>query len=106
MSDDLISHYRALLAEHGPGSQAVQYADRDTHLARFSVLCDVAAPLGSVLDIGCGSGALWQYLRARGDDARYHGVDVVPEFVELAATAMAEDARAEVSLGRADAPLP
>ena len=85
MSDDLIAHYQALLKEHGASAEAVHWADRDTQYARFRILSEISDSLGSVLDFGCGLGDLYHFLRAEGFDGRYCGVDIVPEFVEIAA---------------------
>ncbi|WP_226781956.1 class I SAM-dependent methyltransferase [Oceaniglobus trochenteri] len=98
MSKDLIEHYRSLLQTHGPGAKAVQWADAETQTARFSVLSQIADPLGSVLDVGCGLGQMCFDLRARGWGGRYHGVDIVPDFVDLANKALEHDPLADVSL--------
>ncbi|WP_102107862.1 class I SAM-dependent methyltransferase [Oceaniglobus roseus] len=98
MTTDLVAHYRALLAQHGPGAKAVQYADAPTQQARFAVLAGVDEKLGSVLDVGCGLAHLCFYLRDRGWGGQYHGVDIVPDFVDLARDALADDPLAEVSL--------
>ena len=107
MTDDaLIAHYRSLLERHGPVAEALQYRDAATQEARFDVLAGVAEPLGSVLDVGCGLAHLCRRLRARGFAGRYHGVDVVPEFVELAREALSDDPLATVALGDAEGELP
>lgn len=106
MNDDLIAHYQALLAEHGPNSRAVQYSDTLTQTARFAVLSGIAPDLGRVLDVGCGLCHLHGFLKQRGGFSAYHGVDIVPEFIALANTAMADDAHAHASLIAPDADLP
>lgn len=95
---ELIHAYRERLRAHGPGSQAVQYADRESHFARFEILAGVDPAMRSVLDVGCGLGDFCHFLRARGSAARYHGVDIVPEFVEHTLAAFAEDDAATASL--------
>lgn len=104
--DDLVKAYQDRLAAHGPGSQAVQYADRASHFARFDILADIDPDMASVLDVGCGLADFCHYLRARGRDATYHGVDLVPEFVAHASAALAGDPKASVSLGDAEGELP
>lgn len=99
---DLVASYQKRLAEHGPGSAAVQYTDRASHFARFEVLADIDPDMRSVLDVGCGLADFCHYLRARGSSARYHGIDIVPEFVELAQRALADDLAASVSLADAE----
>jgi len=95
---EIVAHYQALLAQHGAGPQAVQWADAETQAARFDVLSGVARPLGSVLDVGCGLGQMCFELRAKGWGGRYHGVDIVPEFVDLANKALADDPLADATL--------
>lgn len=96
--NDLIRAYREKLEIHGPGPEAVQYADRGSQFARFAILADVDPDMTSVLDVGCGLGDFCHYLRARGNSARYHGVEIVPEFVDLANTSFAEDASAQATV--------
>ena len=95
---DIIKNYRDRLATYGPSSEAVQYADRESHFARFEVIAGVDPDMRSVLDVGCGLGDFCHFLRARGRGARYHGVDIVPEFVARAAEVFADDDAAGVSL--------
>lgn len=104
--EDLIRHYQSLLAEHGEASEALQYADQESHYARFKILRDIADPLGSVLDIGCGLAHLCHFMREKGINSAYHGVDIVPEFVDLANKALVNDPNAKVSLIDAQSPLP
>lgn len=99
---DLIASYQKRLAEHGPGSEAVQYSDRASHFARFEVLIDIDPNMTSVLDVGCGLADFYHFLRARGSAACYHGIDIVPDFVDLAHIALADDATASVSLADAE----
>ena len=106
MSDDLVAHYQALLKQHGPGSAAVQWADAASQDARFAVLSAIATDLGRVLDVGCGLCHLHAFLKGRVAFSDYHGVDIVPEFIDLANQAMADDPRASASLTGPDTPLP
>ena len=53
----------------------------------------------AMLDVGLRSFAIFC---ARGSTARYHGTDIVPEFVGLATTALADDVAASVSLADAE----
>jgi len=103
----LIQAYQDRLRRFGPGPHAVQYADRDSHWARFEVLVGIDPGMESVLDVGCGLGDLCHFLRARGSTARYTGVDIVPEFVAHAASALAGDPAAGAQLmDVSDAQLP
>ncbi len=106
MRNPLIDHYRSLLDRHGPVSEALQYSDAASQRARFAVLAEGLEPQASVLDVGCGLAHLHGYLRETGHAGRYHGVDMVPEFVELAERALEPDPLASVSCANADAELP
>jgi SAM-dependent methyltransferase len=85
MTEDMRAHYQRLLAEHGDGHAAVQYSSKASQEARYAVLCRIAELGGShVLDWGCGTGHLASWLADQGIDCRYTGVDIVPDFLELA----------------------
>ena len=84
MIKDLQAHYRDLLRQHGDSPQAVQYSSRETQERRFEKLVDVADLNGcSILDFGCGTGQLQDYLLRHGVNVQYHGVDIVDEFLTL-----------------------
>lgn len=96
--ENLIAHYQNLLKKHGPSAKAVQWSDSDTQFKRFDILTGITENLGSVLDVGCGLGALYFYLRNKGHSSKYLGIDIVPEFVNIALDAMREDDNASVSV--------
>ena len=86
MSRAIAAHYRSLLKEHGDTAAAAQYSSRASQERRFAVLSMVGDLRGaSVLDYGCGSAHLATFLKARGQaPARYTGVDIVDELLEMA----------------------
>lgn len=104
ISDKLIDHYRGLLSEHGPTAKAVHWADSQSQNARFSILAEIADPLGSVLDFGCGLGDLLAHLRQNGFGGRYCGVDIVPEFVAHVENAFDGDVKAVLDTGDLELP--
>ena len=81
---DVKAHYKALFSEHGNSAKAVQWGDDASQHSRFEILAQVAPKLGSVVDVGCGLGHLYEHLRAREPDLRYTGLDFVPEFIDAA----------------------
>lgn len=103
---ELIRHYQDLLKKHGPGPHAVQYADEPTQQKRFEILMQIADPLTSVIDVGCGLAHLAHFLYGQGFTGRYLGVDVVPEFVEIAAASLAHHPDADVVLSDGRNELP
>jgi len=84
--DDIVEHYTDLYRRYGDDPRSVQLTDRPTQRVRFEVLCQGIADLRAadleILDVGCGLGHLYEYLRGVGFAGRYGGVDVNPEFVD------------------------
>jgi SAM-dependent methyltransferase len=88
--DALRAIFEQWYAEHGADSpMAVGWNDVESQQLRFAVLAQVMEgdePV-SVADFGCGPGALFEHLAARGEPpplGAYVGYDIVPAFVELA----------------------
>lgn len=85
MSVDIKEHYQKLLAEYGDSPQATQYSDRETQELRFDYLVQIDDLNGKlILDFGCGTAHLATYLKSKGVKFDYIGVDIVPEFLEIA----------------------
>jgi len=84
--DRLESHYSGLLRAHGDGPLAVQMRDRPTQERRFQMLTEVGTgPAASVLDFGCGTGHLLEYLRReRGFTGEYTGYDLSDDLLAAA----------------------
>src|SRR6185503_1230336 len=81
----IVDNYRRLLAVHGDGPAATQNS-AEGQLFRFERIAQVADLRGrSVLDLGCGLGDLYPFLRKRFGALDYTGIDVVPEMVKKAA---------------------
>jgi SAM-dependent methyltransferase len=80
--------YRRLLHEQDDPSRQVGWMDRLQQFVTFEVLAEVGDLCGpgtpSVLDVGCGLGDFYGYLRGRNFVGRYTGVDLVPELIEAA----------------------
>lgn len=82
MTDELRDHYRALFRKYGDVAQSLQHFDAKSQSNRFRVLSEFADDTGSVVDVGCGLGHLYDFLRDRGFAGRYLGLDFVAEFIE------------------------
>lgn len=82
-------HYRRSFGQFGTTSQGVDWgASEENHLLRLSRLANVMGqprdkPV-SVLDVGCGFGALRQMLDAQGRSVDFTGIDLVDEMVDAA----------------------
>jgi SAM-dependent methyltransferase len=80
------AYYTTKLLTHGSTSRGVDWNSTESQRLRFEQLLKVRAPTGprSILDYGCGYGALLKELRGRGEDCRYQGFDISPAMVDEA----------------------
>jgi SAM-dependent methyltransferase len=81
----VVEYYTRLLQQHGIDPGAVDWGTRESQALRFKVLCEVG-PLEhtSVLDVGCGLGDLYGYLRTTGVPVDYTGYDITPGLLQAA----------------------
>ena len=82
---DTIDRYRARLREHGISPRALGWRPGSQEIRFRAFLKD--APLSeakSLIDVGCGFGDLLGELRAMGWKGHYTGIDILPEFIEVA----------------------
>lgn len=83
-----VAHYYAeKLAEHGDTPRGVDWNGENSQTNRFDQLCKVIDPKLSAFslnDLGCGYGALLDYLQNKYSTFAYHGVDVAKEMIEVA----------------------
>jgi SAM-dependent methyltransferase len=95
-------YYDNKLAEHGPTARGVDWNSEDSQRLRFRELVRLLEddPDASVLDYGCGYGALRSYLRARGHRGPYIGFDISQRMID-AARAGGSDANAQFVSQRA-----
>jgi SAM-dependent methyltransferase len=110
-ADELITsvarYYSDRLDAHGTTPQGVDWSSESSQQLRFTQLLrliDGDSP--SIIDYGCGYGALAQRLVAEGREFRYVGFDVSDAMVE-AARALVQDSRcrftaSEKDIGRGD----
>lgn len=81
----LHDHYRATFLAHGPTSQGVDWGPREEAARlRQDMMLAVAGgcqPGGTLLDVGCGYGALADRIDELGLELDYTGIDVVGEMV-------------------------
>ena len=83
--DAIRRHYEPRISPHRESHDILDWADRAAQRARFAVLADHVALAGrSLLDVGCGLGDLWGYLKERGVEAEYTGVDLLDSMLDLA----------------------
>ncbi|WP_175923746.1 methyltransferase domain-containing protein [Burkholderia latens] len=86
---DVAAYYSARLAEHGQTARGVDWNGEDGQRLRFAQLTKIVAPAPdgfSVNDLGCGYGALVDFLdeQAAGRNHAYSGNDVSAQMIDAA----------------------
>jgi SAM-dependent methyltransferase len=77
--------YETSLAAHGPEVGALRWGSTASQERRFRVLSEMPGLMqASVVDLGCGLGDLYPFLREHGFAGNYAGIDPLTQFVEVA----------------------
>ena len=83
--DTVVDFFRLHVRLFGDDWRALGWHSRRTQRKRFEVLCEVGQLAHRrILDVGCGLGDLYGYLRAEDLDIDYTGYDLLPEMIERA----------------------
>ncbi|MFZ1547918.1 MAG: class I SAM-dependent methyltransferase, partial [Candidatus Nitrotoga sp.] len=84
--DEVATYYSNKLAEHGETPRGVDWNGEESQILRFTLLARVieSGKPYSVNDLGCGYGALFDYLRQRPEPVDYRGIDVSSDMVTAA----------------------
>jgi SAM-dependent methyltransferase len=98
--------YTRALDDHGPGAESVGWGSEDAHRLRFHKLAEVLdrdEPI-SVADLGCGYGALFDFLESLPSIAlrRYVGYDLSPRMVAIARERITDPRARFVEAGHVD----
>lgn len=80
------NYFGNTISTYGPSPRGADWNSGEAQELRFSQLEKIIPPAtqpgqGSLLDFGCGYGALLSYIRRRGLNCRYIGVDCVPRMI-------------------------
>jgi Methyltransferase domain len=84
-ADEVRRRYGGRLAQYGYDPRTLGW-NIGSQRVRFEALLEGLrdGDYASILDVGCGFGDLLDFLRARGWQGRYTGIDLVPELVDEA----------------------
>jgi SAM-dependent methyltransferase len=79
-------YYSRRLTEHGASARGVDWSSAESQTLRFGVLLSGIdwTETTSLLDYGCGYGALADYLDRRSVRCRYVGYDIAPSMIHAA----------------------
>ncbi len=77
--------YNEGLKKYGYDIRALYSGIEERRKIRFQILCEVGVASGcSVLDLGCGFGDFYAYLREFNIETQYTGYDINPNLIEVA----------------------
>ena len=80
-----IQEYQAKFREHKGSPKSLKWTSHESAVERYrQIVADVDFESRSVLDVGCGFGDIIPYISAKTQSFEYTGIDMVPEFVDLA----------------------
>jgi len=83
--DKIISYYESCLENHQDEVKMVGWRSRNRQDLRFKVLAQIGDLDGtSVLDLGCGLGALGEFLQREGVEVDYRGYEICGRTVRMA----------------------
>ncbi|MFT3882729.1 MAG: methyltransferase domain-containing protein [Gemmatales bacterium] len=82
---EYVNRYRARLEQFGYDPRTLGWTT-GKQLERFTAATQLVSinKLTSVLDVGCGFGDFYEFLKANDFQGEYHGIDFVPDLVEIA----------------------
>ena len=84
--DRIAKHYEHRIDTGRENFDVLDWASAESQNARFEVLvANVDLQGKSLLDVGCGLGDLWTFLKARKIIARYTGLDIIEKMLATAA---------------------
>jgi SAM-dependent methyltransferase len=107
IKDKVGQYYSGRVREHGASARGVDWNSEESQVLRFTQLARVLPDSGpfSVVDFGCGYGALVAFLKKRGPEFEYQGFDISNDMIERARQEHGHDLRfttSEAALEPAD----
>lgn len=94
-------YYSATLAKHGPVAQGADWNGEEGQVLRFAQIAKLLPTEASfsINDLGCGYGALFEYLYPRFQVSQYTGIDISNSMLDAARAKFSGNGRAEFELG-------
>jgi SAM-dependent methyltransferase len=102
----LLAFYTNILASNGPTPLGVGWNSIEAQQLRFEQVCRVLEPGGkrSIIDYGCGYGALLPRLRSLGGDFDYWGYDMCGAMIAVAKEQFGREPRTHFTTEREELP--
>lgn len=97
----IIKYHKDCIKTFGlESNEALGWKNRENQTIRFKNILDIGDLNGkTVLDVGCGTGDLFDYMNQQSINCNYTGIDQVKEFVELAGEKYKAHSNASFLLG-------
>lgn len=77
--------YKDALLKHGESPKALRWNSYESAAQRYrQLVSDIDFENKTILDAGCGMGDLLPFIYAKADKFSYLGMDIEPEFIEIA----------------------
>lgn len=86
--DDIrnINYYTNLITKYGIDIRALDWGSCESQQLRFSILSQIGDLNGkTLLDVGCGLGDFYDWLKRSGIITKYTGIDITPKMIEISA---------------------
>ena len=95
--EDVADYYTTKIMEHGDTPRGVDWNGEESQLLRFKKLLEVidAHDDFSINDLGCGYGALYEYLIKQYCDFQYAGCDVSSAMIQMAMARYTQSSNAQ-----------
>ena len=100
LHSEVAAYYSEKLAQYGQNPRGVDWNSEGSQTLRFEQLCKVVDTLNqfSINDLGCGYGALYDFLSTEYENFSYLGVDVSENMIQAAEQRYQEKPRARFIL--------
>jgi SAM-dependent methyltransferase len=100
---EVAQYYTSKLVEFGETPQGVDWNGEDSQILRFEQLCKIIGNINSfsINDLGCGYGALFDFLSSRYQDLSYCGNDVSESMISSAKLRFKEQPKASFTCSSA-----
>jgi SAM-dependent methyltransferase len=98
---EVACYYSNKLAQYGETPQGVDWNGEESQSLRFEQLCKIVGTLNyfTINDLGCGYGALYDFLAKKYEEYFYSGVDVSENMIQAAEKHYKDKLRARFVLG-------
>lgn len=83
---DVANYYSEKIAQHGETPRGVDWNSEESQTMRFRKLCKIITKneAFSINDLGCGYGALFNFLKSQHQDFSYLGIDISENMIQAA----------------------